>query len=155
MKDDMGDFDFLHGRWDIHNRRLKRVLSGSDVWEEFPARSEVRSLLGGMANIDEIDFPTLWSSGVTLRTYDPAAEEWSSYWVNNQTGILSPPMVGGFDDRLGVFLGEDTFRGLPVRVRFVWSATTTATPHWEQAFSVDDGATWEVNWTMDLTRAET
>jgi hypothetical protein len=38
-------------------------------------------------------------------------------------------------------------------VQFVWSRVTTPTPRWEQAFSDDDGKTWETNWTMDFTRA--
>jgi NIPSNAP len=29
---------------------------------------------------------------------------------------------------------------------------TSATPRWEQAFSVDGGKTWETNWIMDFTR---
>lgn len=150
----MGDFDFLIGRWDIHNRRLSRLLCGSDEWDEFPAHSEVRSLLDGLANIDEIAFPTMWSAGVTLRVFDPVNEEWSSHFANNQTGHLFPPMVGRFTDGVGVLVGEDFFRGRPVKVRFIWSDTTTDNPRWEQAFSPDDGATWEVNWTMDLTRAQ-
>jgi hypothetical protein len=39
-------------------------------------------------------------------------------------------------------------------VRFIWSGVTTTTPRWEQAFSEDDGETWETNWIMDFTRAE-
>ncbi len=30
----------------------------------------------------------------------------------------------------------------------------TRTARWEQAFSTDGGATWETNWTMDMTRIE-
>jgi hypothetical protein len=41
--------------------------------------------------------------------------------------------------------------GQLVHVRFIWSDTTTDSPHWQQAFSVDDGATWWPNWEVDLT----
>jgi len=44
------------------------------------------------------------------------------------------------------------FKGKPIRVRYLWNATTT--PHWEQAFSDDGGRSWETNWTMDFTKAE-
>ena len=43
--------------------------------------------------------------------------------------------------------------GRPIRVRFTWSRVTTPTPRWEQAFSDDDGETWETNWVMDFTPA--
>ena len=46
----------------------------------------------------------------------------------------------------------DTFEGRPILVRFVWSDMTATTCRWEQAFSTDDGATWEVNWIMESTR---
>ena len=28
----------------------------------------------------------------------------------------------------------------------------TPSPRWEQAFSLDEGNSWETNWTMDFTR---
>ena len=31
------DFDFLTGRWKVHNRRLCERLKGSTEWEEFEA----------------------------------------------------------------------------------------------------------------------
>ena len=43
---------------------------------------------------------------------------------------------------------------MPILVRFLWSDITPTTCRWEQAFSVDDGATWEVNWIMESTRIE-
>jgi hypothetical protein len=39
-----------------------------------------------------------------------------------------------------------------VQVRFEWTHTRTATPRWQQAFSADGGATWEVNWVMEFSR---
>ncbi len=37
-------------------------------------------------------------------------------------------------------------------MRFKWNDTTSMRPWWEQAFSADDGATWEVNWRNWFTR---
>jgi hypothetical protein len=62
-------------------------------------------------------------------------------------------VLGSFDGDTGIFEGEDTFEGRPIRVRFVWSGVDTATPRWEQAFSADGGKTWETNWIMEFTRA--
>ena len=60
-------------------------------------------------------------------------------------------MFGSFSGDVGIFEGDDTFEGRPIRMRFVWSGITTPTPRWEQAFSEDDGETWETNWIMDFT----
>ena len=68
--------------------------------------------------------------------------------------MLDPPVVGGFVDGVGTFIGQDTLDGRPILVRFRWSGITGPTPRWDQAFSDDDGATWEVNWVMDFTRTE-
>lgn len=148
----MGDFDFLFGRWNVANRRLKERLVGSADWEEFTATAEIRGLFDGAANIDEITFPD-GTRGLTLRLYDPVRKVWSLHWSTSDTGVLFPPIVGAFTDGRGEFHGDDSHEGRPVRVRFIWSRTTTDSPRWEQAFSVDGGQTWETNWTMDLTRA--
>jgi hypothetical protein len=149
-----GDFDFLIGTWDVANRRLVKLLSGSTEWDEFPATSLCHgTLFGGAANLDEITFPTEGFSGLTLRLFDPVREEWSLNWVSSRTGLPQPPMVGRFAaDGRGEFYGDDTCGGLPIRCRFIWSGITPTSALWEQAFSSDCGRTWETNWTMRLTR---
>jgi hypothetical protein len=148
----MHDFDFLFGSWEITNRKLKDRLVGSSEWLEFPGTSVCWSLFGGAANVDEIAFPTENVSGLTLRLFDPRREEWSLYWANSATGVLFPPVVGGFSAGTGLFHGDDTQDGTPVRVRYVWSRITPTSARWEQAFSTDGEQTWETNWVMDLTR---
>jgi hypothetical protein len=147
------DFDFLIGSWEVANRRLTTLLSGSDDWDEFPATAVCRSLFGGAANVDEIVFPTKGFSGATLRLFDPARDEWSLYWANSRTGTLFPPVVGRFDDGRGDFYGDDTHDGVPIRAHFVWSEITGESARWEQEFSADGGRTWESNWVMELRRA--
>ncbi|NUT45415.1 MAG: hypothetical protein HOV86_36040, partial [Thermoactinospora sp.] len=79
--------------------------------------------------------------------------QWSIYWGSSRTGTLDTrPMVGGFEGDRGEFFGEETHEGRPVRCRFLWSAGDGDTARWEQAFSADEGLTWETNWTMDFTR---
>lgn len=147
-------FDFLLGRWRVHNRRLWRRLVGSDDWEEFSASLEVRPILGGLGNVDQ--FRTMiggeYFEGVSLRLYSLANENWSIYWVDTGNGELLPPVTGEFEGRLGSFFGEDSHEGSIVKVRFSWESVDEGTAIWKQAYSADDGANWETNWVMTLER---
>jgi hypothetical protein len=69
-----------------------------------------------------------------------------------RVGSMLSPVVGSFRDGIGEFYGDDTDGGKPVRVRFLWRVISKDTAHWEQAFSLDGGKTWETNWVMDLLR---
>jgi len=148
------DFDFLIGEWLIHNRRLKERLVGADTWETFEATLSVRSILGGLGNVDEFnaDWNDKCVEAVTLRVFNPTTEEWSLYWVDNLTGVVQPPVVGRFHDGRGEFFARDTHDGTPVLLRFIWSDITEDSARWEQAFSTDEGQTWEANWVMEFTR---
>lgn len=144
------DFDFIAGEWAVVNRRLRERGVGSSDWEIFPATSSARLQLGGLANIDEIHFPEPRGTGMTVRTFDAARRQWSIYWVSSRDGLLTPPVVGGFQGDTGLFFGKDVEDGRPVKVRFTWTRGARAA-RWEQAFSYDD-ATWETNWIMEFTR---
>lgn len=146
------DFDFFHGDWEVRNRRRTGFLDPDGGWEEFPATSRCLPLFDGAANLDEIDMPRLSAKGVTLRLFDRETEQWSLSWASSTSGKLFPPVVGRFEGGRGEFYGDDTYDGKDVRVRFVWSGVCAASARWEQAFSVDGGQTWLVNWTMDFTR---
>ena len=147
------DFDFFHGRWHLHNRRLKAWLANSDEWVEFEGRLHCQSLLDGIGNIDEVvaDFGE-GIHGLSLRLYDPATRQWSDYWATKRAGILGPPVIGAFSGGVGTFFGDDRFEGRPVRTRAIWTQPGVDEVHWEQAFSTDRGKTWETNWTMRMTR---
>ncbi|MBY8341705.1 hypothetical protein LXH13_32030 [Streptomyces spinosirectus] len=146
------DFDFLHGEWQVANRRRTDFLDPDSGWEEFPATAWCRPLFDGAANIDEIDMPHLGAKGLTLRLFDTEREEWSLSWSNSRSGQLFPPVVGRFDGDRGEFYGDDMHDGKDVRVRYVWSGLSPAAARWEQAFSTDGGASWLTNWIMDFTR---
>ncbi len=150
------DFDFWMGSWNVRNRLLRARLRGSGEWDEFAATVVARPILDGLGNEDE--FRTGYRGGfvaMSFRFFDPASRRWSIYWADaRRSGVLDPPVIGGFAGDTGVFEGPDTFEGRPILVRFVWSGVTTPAPRWEQAFSDDGGATWETNWTMDFTRRE-
>lgn len=153
--DGRNDFDFLIGTWQVHHRRLKERLKGSSEWEEFEGDTVDRKILNGLGNMDEniIYLETGPIHAVTLRLFDPQAQEWSLYWATGISGILEVPMIGGFKHGLGEFYSQEVFEGRHIFSRFIWSEITTASCKWEQAFSADGGQTWETNWVMDFERA--
>ena len=150
------DFDLRAGEWVSHHRRLKERLAGSHEWVEFDGTQSFRLLMDGYANEDEnvLNLPNGEYKGVTLRAYDSKTGQWAIWWLDGRTpfGDLDPPVKGRFVNGVGTFYSNDTLRGKPVRVRFVWSNITADAAHWEQAFSPDRGKTWEVNWVADFKR---
>ena len=156
--DGRDNFDFLFGRWRIANhKRTQPLVQGSTEWVDFDARLEARPVLGGLGNVDAFsaaEFPGRGSfEGGTLRLFQPSTGLWRIWWMSTiGDGLLDVPVVGRFDGDRGVFECEDVIEGLPVRVRYVWTVDAPDAPRWQQFFSFDDGATWDLNWTMDLTR---
>jgi hypothetical protein len=154
--DGRDDFDLLMGNWRVHHRRLKERLSNNHEWIEFEGTSTAQKILGGLGNMDDnvLYFPAGNYCAVTFRTYDRVKKLWSIWWIDSRNpGPLDPPVVGRFENGVGTFYADDTFKGKPIRVRYLWTNLST-TPHWEQAFSEDGGKTWEINWTMDFTRTQ-
>lgn len=149
------DFDFFMGIWKCRHRYLASRLVDCHDWIEFDGCCAARKILGGWGNSDEseINLPGDPYRGMSLRTWDPQKRRWSIYWLDSRTpGRLTPPVKGGFEKGIGLFQGNDTFDGRPIRVRFVWSRITQDSARWEQAFSVDEGRNWETNWYMDFKR---
>jgi hypothetical protein len=152
--DGHADFDVLHGRWRVAHRRLQRRLEGDTHWDEFAGMSEMKPLLGGLGNVDDnvIELPGGTYRGASLRMFDAAAKLWSIWWFDSRDPRMDLPVVGRFDRGVGSFYADETLRGRPIRVRFIWSEITATTARWEQAFSPDAGASWEINWDMRFTR---
>ncbi len=148
------DFDFWFGRWHSENQRLTKRLQGCTQWETFSAQCHAYPILGGLGNVDDFVIDT-WRPGfigMSLRLFNPQTGEWSIYWTSNQSPILEPPVVGGFEDGVGVFECDDLFEGRTIRVRFTWSEITPDSARWHQDFSEDGGQTWETNWITRHTR---
>ena len=149
------DWDWLVGNWDVSHRRLKVRLAGNDEWQEFKGRSAFWRMMGGLANVDDnvVEIPSGTYRGLSLRAFDPATGQWAIWWLDGRNPTyIEPPVRGGFNDGTGIFMGPDTFNGKPILMRFKWSDTRSARPWWEQAFSPDNGASWEVNWRNWFTR---
>jgi hypothetical protein len=153
------DFDFLMGIWRCRHRYRVRRLASCNDWIEFEGTCAARKILGGRGNTDEADIamPGGRYTGMSLRLWDPEREEWSIQWLDSRLpGRIGPPVRGSFRQRpdgpFGVFHGDDAHDGRAIRVRFIWSRITPESARWEQAFSLDEGNSWETNWYMDFTR---
>jgi hypothetical protein len=144
-------FDFFHGRWTVENRRLRERFAGSDRWDAFPGTLDCRPLLGGLGNVDEFRCPDV--HGLTLRLFDPASGQWSDRWASARDGRLGEPALGRFEGGVGTFLGADTHQGRPALNRMVFRDVSADGFVWEQAGSLDGGASWETNWVMRIRRA--
>ncbi|RPH58736.1 MAG: DUF1579 domain-containing protein [Acidobacteria bacterium] len=150
------DWDWLVGRWNVRHRRLKARLAGSTEWEEFSGTSVLWLTLGGLGTIDDnvLELPSGTYRAVGIRAFDRAAGQWLIWWLDERNPTtIETPVRGGFADGVGTFLCDDTLNGRPIKVRFRWSEITDRSARWEQAFSPDGGATWEINWEMEFTRA--
>lgn len=144
------DFDFFDGKWDVNNRQLKGRLQNSNEWITFPAKNEVTIILRGTGNTDQYfakrsgeDF-----EGATLRLFNTKTKLWSLYWSDSINGELNIPVVGSFEGNVGWFYAKDTFNGKAIVEVFKWDKTDPDNPIWSQAFSTDNGKTWEWNWYM-------
>ena len=127
------DFDFLVGKWKMHNRHLNKRLENLDSptpssnplrprgaaggegaepskWTEFDSSSVNSKILAGTGDMDiysTTHFPGQEGKlfeGLTLRLFDPKTRLWSLYWTASNTGTLEPPQVGSFENGCRIFL---------------------------------------------------
>ena len=149
------DFDWEIGHWTTELRFLPAPLTGSKRWLEYRGTSHVHAILGGRANLVELSVAGSEGriEGASLRLYNPQTRQWTLNFANIRNGQLTAPVHGAFDaNGRGLFYGIDTLDGRAVLVRFVISEVTPNSARFEQAYSADAGATWEVNWIAVDTR---
>lgn len=143
------DFDFLTGDWKMFHKKLKTRLSNCTEWVDLESMDEnYGPILNGIGNTDlyKAVFDGEYFEGFTLRLFNPETRLWSLYWVPSNTGILDPPVVGSFAGDIGHFFCKDVYNGINVIVMFRWDKRDNDHPVWSQAFSPDNGKTWEWNW---------
>lgn len=63
------------------------------------------------------------------------------------------PLLLADEHGAGQFYAHDKHEGKPIVARFKWALLQGDHPYFEQAYSTDDGKTWETNWTCLYTRA--
>jgi hypothetical protein len=151
----VGDWAFLRGSWRVHHRRP--VPAGSDDWKAFDGTMTHVETMGSQGNVEDyvINAPTGTYRAMSIRAFDLKTRLWSIWWIDSRypTTRLLPPMRGRFEGDHGLFTSEGMDQGRRVLGRFMWTGIRTETPRWEQATSRDDGATWQPNWIMELSRA--
>lgn len=148
------DFDFFEGKWQLQNKKLKSRLNNCKEWIEFESTQEMYSILNGIGNIDNFlaTFDGVPFEGMTVRLFNPKTKLWSIYWADSNEGILQPPVVGSFDNNIAHFFTKDIFEGKNIVIVFRWDARDKENPIWSQAFSDDNGETWEWNWYMYFSK---
>jgi hypothetical protein len=161
------DFDFELVTWDIVNKRRKKASlyenpeTNKDAeWEEFPAIvGPGAKMLDGRVAVApwEGTFPSGEKRlGMTVRAFDPSARLWSFAWLDNFNPPDFTPLVGKFENGVGLFEHEiTTTDGRLLRERFIWTVISDDQRKWQQEFSLDDGVTWDANWVMEFTKRKT
>lgn len=152
--DGQQDFNWELGTWQTKLRRLSKPLTGSQEWLEYAGTTTVTPLMGKRANIVEFDVqgPAGRISGVSLRLYQPANGQWSLHFANLANGAMTEPMQGSFRQGRGTFFGQDMLDGRKILVRFLIIPLGADQWRFEQAYSADNGKTWEDNWIAVDTR---
>lgn len=131
-----------------------RGLTGSTTWVKAGGTFVGYKIWDGRADLIETaaDGSNGRLMGLTLRTFNPKTRHWYLYWANSKDGIIAAPQIGEFKNGVGEFYTTDSLDDRAILVRFAWTGTTSASPHFEQAFSADGGKTWEVNWISESSR---
>jgi hypothetical protein len=155
-RDGSHDFDFELGKWKLKLKKLEKPLSGEQKWIELNGTSDTIPIWGGKAQLEQLDVDGpggLHVQGFVVRTYSQAGHQWYLNWQSAKTaGAFGVPTVGAFTGDRGEFYDQEEYNGRQILVRAVWSNITKSSAHFEQAFSVDGGKTWEPNWITDQVR---
>jgi len=149
------DFDFEFGpTWTAHLRLLRHRLVGAHDWVDFHGTLLTHKLWSGQGNMSELVVTNGKTNivGGALHLYNPDTHQWSVWFANAITGTLGVPGVGHFANGEGVLYDREPYNGKMVYVRQIFSNMSAHTFNFDQAFSVDNGKTWETNLTIRYTR---
>jgi hypothetical protein len=151
------DFDFLPGKWKVHNRKMRTRLANCNEWDEFESELHMRKTLNGFGNVENYyaSFNGNPFEGMAVRLFNVQTKLWTIYWIDSNGGTMDEhPVTGSFENGVGKFYANDMFNDKPIVMLYQWNARDPQHPRWSQAFSTDNGKTWEWNWEMILTRIE-
>jgi hypothetical protein len=151
MPNQPGDFAFLAGEWAITHRW--KPTPDTPEWDVFAGEATCWSILNEAGSVEELRIPARQFSGMGLRLLDREQNQWSDFWVNARSGVLSTPgMQGHFIDGVGIFESEEQEEGRITKIRAIWDQITPTSCRWRQAISTDGGETWIETWIMEWQR---
>lgn len=149
------DFDFLEGKWNVQNRKLKVRLNNSTDWEEFESTLHMKKTLMGNVENYYATFNKESFEGMAIRLFNTSTRLWKIYWIDSSGRTMDEhPVTGSFENGLGKFYAKDSFNNQEIIVLYQWNVRDPKQPRWSQAFSTDKGVTWEWNWEMILTKVD-
>ncbi len=107
------DYDFLLGPHMVRHRKLKERLNHCTEWIDIEGSKNTEKILGGVGNIEKhcLNIDGRKVEAVALRLFDLSTKLWSLYWADSISGTLDPPLLGSFEDNLGVFFWKRLFQG--------------------------------------------
>ena len=150
-RDGQHDFDWMVGTWKGKSR--VRSLTEHDTWIEFDGTDIVSKIWdGAILDVSERSAPNRQDKSLMLYTYAPRTHQWYIYFASDKDGRVHLPNVGEFKDGSGEFYVQDTLNGKLLLNRYIWSATMSASPHYEESWSSDGGRTWELVRIVDFSR---
>ena len=148
------DFDFFYGSWNVKGKKLKSRLHNSNEWISFAAKLKCSEMIGGYANIEPFYTQTNGKDfeAFTLRLFDSATKLWSIYYAYPANVSMQNPQVGSFQNNIGWFYARDVWEGKNIIIVYRWDRTDPDKPTMCQAFSADNGKTWEWNYLQSFER---
>ena len=150
------NFDFLIGKWNVINKRLKQRLKNSVEWTVFNAEMETKPFLNGLGLMDEMKSSHYGKDfiGFSIRMVNPKTNIWTIYWADTSSpeNYLKEQVIGEFKNGIGVFYGKEEYNEKEYKLRFTWKKQSEDTAQWEQAYFDELKNEWETNWLMEFTK---
>jgi hypothetical protein len=152
LPSDAEGFYFLAGEWQVQHRRLKDPWGEREEWNNSEGSAGFQTLVSGLVSVEELRDAKGVPFGGAVRTFDRERRVWSDSWLGVRDGILQPGVIGRFDGPVGTFTAPDTYKDRVILVRGVWRRVSAGEFTWEQFFSRDNGASWQLTWHMRFLR---
>lgn len=157
----MQQLEWFIGEWDVVSRML--TDAENDEWIEENLRTVHSYELGGNMIFEHFFGPLggepfeAWS----LRTYNPREERWEQRWVDTSPSGFAD-WTGNWDEEEQQFVGyanrfrdeEGNITG-DVATREVFYNISEDSFSWKFEVTRDGGETWQEQWTLEYTRADT